>query len=199
MTTTDQHRNFLGIPIEGDITRGERRVAQRPLSDLAPLIRAVLDDPTMHSFGWTQYTPYFNDGDACIFSVGEPWFKTVDDARKAGQLDENEEGYAWLGKEHGEGEDDEEDDDTDYDDLDSFTLTTYGDGHPSLGKREGTGWAAEPGAYVGPDEARYDRVYALNTAINSGAFEDVFLEAFGDHCSVVVTATGITVDEYSHD
>jgi len=25
--------------------------------------------PTLESFGWTQYTPYFNDGDATIFSV----------------------------------------------------------------------------------------------------------------------------------
>jgi hypothetical protein len=25
--------------------------------------------PTMLNFSWTQYTPYFNDGDACTFSV----------------------------------------------------------------------------------------------------------------------------------
>lgn len=25
--------------------------------------------PDLHSFDWTQYTPYFNDGDECIFSV----------------------------------------------------------------------------------------------------------------------------------
>lgn len=25
--------------------------------------------PEMQSFSWTQYTPYFNDGDECIFSV----------------------------------------------------------------------------------------------------------------------------------
>jgi hypothetical protein len=25
--------------------------------------------PTLESFGWSQYTPYFNDGDTCIFSA----------------------------------------------------------------------------------------------------------------------------------
>lgn len=30
--------------------------------------------PLMESFGWTQYTPYFNDGEECTFSVhsGDP-------------------------------------------------------------------------------------------------------------------------------
>ena len=23
----------------------------------------------LESFGWTQYTPYFNDGDSCVFSA----------------------------------------------------------------------------------------------------------------------------------
>jgi hypothetical protein len=29
--------------------------------------------PTLESFGWTQYTPYFNDGDVAIFSVNTDW------------------------------------------------------------------------------------------------------------------------------
>lgn len=27
--------------------------------------------PELHSFSWTQYTPYFNDGDECTFGVHE--------------------------------------------------------------------------------------------------------------------------------
>lgn len=32
--------------------------------------------PRLDSFGWTQYTPYFNDGDECVFGVrnDEPYF-----------------------------------------------------------------------------------------------------------------------------
>lgn len=31
--------------------------------------------PTLESFGWTQYTPYFNDGDTCIFSANTEYIK----------------------------------------------------------------------------------------------------------------------------
>lgn len=30
--------------------------------------------PDLAAFGWSQYTPYFNDGDACIFRVNEVQF-----------------------------------------------------------------------------------------------------------------------------
>jgi hypothetical protein len=36
------------------------------------------DNPNVLAFYWTQYTPYFNDGEACEFSVGEFMFSTVD-------------------------------------------------------------------------------------------------------------------------
>ncbi len=79
--------NFLGIPIDGDITRGSSRKARRPIEDLEPMLRAVLADPAIDSFGWKQYTPYFNDGDPCEFSVGTPWFRTTSDAADASTYD----------------------------------------------------------------------------------------------------------------
>jgi hypothetical protein len=40
--------------------------------------------PKLESFGWSQYTPYFNDGDTCIFSVNTDYIsindECVDDA-----------------------------------------------------------------------------------------------------------------------
>lgn len=43
--------------------------------------------PSVKSVSWNQYTPYFNDGDSCTFSVNEPTFYNfiVDD-----DYDENE-------------------------------------------------------------------------------------------------------------
>ena len=29
--------------------------------------------PKIESFGWNQYTPYFNDGETCFFSVNTDW------------------------------------------------------------------------------------------------------------------------------
>jgi len=43
-------------------------------SELARNIRPAFDEifekyPELNSVGWPQYTPYFNDGDSCIFHV----------------------------------------------------------------------------------------------------------------------------------
>lgn len=172
--TEKKHTNFLGIEVKGDTTRGDKRVPQKPLSDLEPLMRAVIDDPTMKAFGWEQYTPYFSDGDPCVFSIGSPWFLTVDDP----DVDDVEDFYTYE--------------------------VDYG-GHPTLGESENTyegNWPDRKmvsSIYTGPDEERYKRVRALSAAINGGGFEDVLLEAFGDHAAVVIRASGITVDSYEHD
>jgi hypothetical protein len=170
--------SFLGIPVEGDITKGDKRTPQRPLEDLAPILQAVLDDDGIVRFGWHQYTPYFNDGDPCVFSASGVWAARPEDM------------------------DADDPDDTDTDSLD----VDYG-GH--LGSYEGGEWVADPenppfnkrvGArYVGPDQARFDRCRELSRAIDSGAFDDVLLEAFGDHAEITVTRDGITVEFYSHD
>lgn len=164
MSDTTTRTSFLGIPVEGHVRGAEKRVEQRPLSELEPLMRAVLDDPTIKAFGWTQYTPYFNDGEPCEFGVGTPWFVGADE-------------------------------EVDLDEVDTYNheLSSWGDGHPSLGKR------TRDGTYTGSNEASYDRAKALSDALEAGEFEDVLLEAFGDHAAVRVTRDGITVDEYSHD
>lgn len=158
--------NFLGIPINGDITRGDTRKNQRPIEELQPILQAVLDDPTIVEFGWRQYTPYFNDGEPCTFSVHGTWVRTTVD------------------------------EDADEDELEMW-------GHRSLGKipghrNETTGeWETDP--YEGPDEARYLRCKALEKAIEGGEFENVLLDAFGDHAEITVRRDGIQVEFYEHD
>lgn len=40
--------------------------------------------PIIKAIGWTQYTPYFNDGDECVFNVNEPGFLST----YAGDIDD---------------------------------------------------------------------------------------------------------------
>jgi hypothetical protein len=177
-------QSFLGIPIDGEIVRAERKVQQRPLADLAPLLQAVLDDDGIACFGWHQFTPYFNDGDPCVFSAGSVWVARHEDLR------------------------DGDPDDEDYgDEIDKDALGM--DFGSPLGSYEGGEWVPDPenppgnirvGAhYEGPDKARYDRCLALADAVDSGVFDDVLLEAFGDHAEITVKRDGITVDFYEHD
>jgi hypothetical protein len=70
-------KNFLGIPVTGDINPGRIRRDQRPQSEFEPLVRALLDDDQVAAFGWRQYTPYFNDGEPCEFGAHGFWVRLV--------------------------------------------------------------------------------------------------------------------------
>jgi len=175
MTTT----SFLGIPIDGDIVRAERNVRQRPLEDLAPLMQAVLDDDGIACFGWRQYTPYFNDGEPCVFSAHGVWAARPEDLDENGERDRDAELDVDYGGHHGS-----------YEGGEWVNNPETGDGLPYV--RVGA-------RYVGPDKARYDRLLAVNDAIDSGAFDDVLLDAFGDHAEITVKRDGITVEFYEHD
>ena len=171
--------SFLGIPVDGDIVRADKKKDQLPLSDLAPLMQVVLDDDGIACFGWQQFTPYFNDGDPCVFGVSSLWAARPEDVRG------------------------------DSDDFDRDELEVEYGSH--LGSYEGREeWVPDPAdpvnrrvlakrRYVGPDQARYDNCLALATALGSGSFDDVLLEAFGDHAEVTVRRTGITIEFCQHD
>lgn len=190
----DQPRkNFLGIPVTGDISHAERRTPQKPLEDLAPVMQAVLDDLTIVSFSWSQYTPYFNDGDPCVFRVNDELSVTLADditttpcAKCGRQLPPVPYECPVCFTENPAY-------DPDYDDDSSGVESNRALGHRNQS------WEDDHGVYTGPDEARYDRCLALENAIGSGAFDDALLEHFGDHCTVTVSREGIRVSEYSHD
>lgn len=51
-------------------------------------------NPTILGIRWTQYTPYFNDGEPCVFRIGEVLFRFEGTAEDGGDY---EDGYesAW--------------------------------------------------------------------------------------------------------
>ncbi len=165
--TDSPKRNFLGIPIDGDVTRGDKRVPQRPLEDLQPIIQAVLDDPDVVEFGWSQNTPYFNDGDPCVFSTNSVWVRTQD------EVDLELDGGDEL--------------DVDY------------NSHPSLSQKK---WGKDGYVPVKLSPAKLatsERCTALDAAVQGGAFNDVLMDAFGDHAEITIRREGIQVEYYEHD
>jgi hypothetical protein len=181
------HHNFLGIPVTGDINHSKKRVPQKPLEELAPLMQALLDDETIASFGWTQYTPYFNDGDPCVFSIHQCLVvKLAPVPLEQASYDDH---GALISRSTMDDDDDGDDDDgVEYNSALGTRTRTWDE------RRAGT-----HGSYTGPDEARYDRCLALEKAISSGAFNDVLLDHFGDHATVRISRNGVKVEEISHD
>lgn len=176
-----KQKSFMGVPIIGDTSHGRSTTTQRPIEEFRPLVAALLEDEFFVDFGWTQYTPYFNDGDVCEFGAHGLWVRTMHDVdRSSADVDE---------------------DDYDEDDHDSFSIE-YGK-HPTLGEYD-RDWSDEtrsygPKYYVGEHQDKRNIAEALEHAIGGGAFDHVLLELFGDHCSVTISRDKITVEEYTHD
>ncbi|MGD6750289.1 hypothetical protein [Streptomyces sp. BH105] len=180
LTKTDR-KNFLGIPITGEIAEGSTRVEQISQEEFAALVKPLLDHDNVHTFGWRQYTPYFNDGDVCEFGAHGFYLVTKDDIERYEDLKEND---PYM--------------------VEEVFEMTYAE-HPTLGGRPHD-WEGEwpnrelvYGAYEGPDEALWNAGRELAGTIDSGKADAVLLGLFGDHCSVQVTKDKIEIEGYSHD
>ena len=128
-------------------------------------------NPSVTAIIWTQYTPYFNDGDSCEFSVGKPYFTNANE--------EQMEDITSCGEY--EGEDDNVWSETDW--------IFCGDSSYAKHRREQMN-------FEGVDPASIDR---FSTLIQSDDMEDVMAEMFSNHVRIVATRDGFEVDDYDHD
>jgi uncharacterized Zn finger protein len=138
--------------------------------------------PEIKMIFWRQYTPYFNDGDACEFSVGDVNFYTEEDR-----------------------DSDEEDG---WDAFNPFMAPSdyvYREA-ANEGNRYRDSYQTQIDAY----NERVSGVGAERAAQIHRAIEDVknmfreidddyFLMMFGDHVEVTATRNGFQVDEFDHD
>lgn len=137
-------------------------------------------------FSWTQYTPYFNDGDPCEFSKNELCIFTPADI-------ENED--AWEGSDEfspygGNG-----------DKLNKFLYRRKSDGYETSGRWiDNRRLETDYEVFENPnfDPAWGEAYTAVNTAFNL-LDDDTALALFGDHVQVIVTKDGVEAEEYSHD
>lgn len=130
-------------------------------------------NPGINAVIWTQYTPYFNDGDTCEFRVNDPTFTNADgddlDDVRWGEYDgENEEVWACESL--------------------SYVLNSDRDYYKDT--------AAKILAKGGVDA---ESCALFEKAICSSEMESVMLAMFGDHVRVVATRSGFDVSDYDHD
>lgn len=162
-------RQFMGIDVAGDYTHGRSYYDQRPMSELVEYFRAAFEKG-IKAIAWTQYTPYFNDGEPCEFGVGD-WSFTSNPKVAS----------AWLNEAAGDEEDaydDNGDPITEY-----FRTDFYHYEAP---------WSDR---YPHPDGFKKDDIELPD----AGAFEQVLNETFGDHTTVVVTPERVVQFYYEHD
>lgn len=161
--------------------------------DFNQIIKLFFDEcPKVQAVVWSQYTPYFNDGDECVFSVNEPCFITKNFDR-----DDLQNPYEYE----------------DGDEYGTLSVPSYvGDWQAmidrdkaELAKPTASDWVK--GYYpkhiaaleeMQRDFAGYDvKIKAFAKLLEDN--EDMLREVYGDHVAVYLTHDEVIVDEYDHD
>lgn len=130
--------------------------------------------PEVEAIRWVQYTPYFNDGDACTFNIYEPELRLND------------------GTEKEDGEDLEDDGD----------VYSYGESKNWFSQYDFYEWDPETQHLPYRDRKQikkplYDPLIRLYKDMQTN--QKVFEMVFGDHSQITATREGFEVEEYHHD
>jgi vacuolar-type H+-ATPase subunit D/Vma8 len=139
-----------------EVNKKVEAVKQEAATKLKPLFQEFIQKhPEIESIRLTQYTPYFNDGDECIFRVCEPEFKFV-----SAEVDEDE----------------------------------YEEGYLELPYQYDSKWAEDFRKVCSLE--LYNSLKEFAFAVES--LEDCLNTLFGDHVRVIITKSGVEVEEYDH-
>lgn len=80
-----------------DIREELKKAEKSATKDVMELLKGLMkSNPLLVGLRWEQYTPHFNDGDACEFSVGEPALKfanSIVPAKDPNDEDDYEDGW----------------------------------------------------------------------------------------------------------
>lgn len=174
----------MGRPITGDSSSKndtfrypEQYDEKRFLDELDAVFAA---DAGLTAIQWSQYTPYFNDGEPCEFSASEDEAPFV-----YGGVPEFYVSYP---------------DDEDEDELGNVTFKSSHEILPegNYGRREDGSWGyiIAPGAEV---SELYKAYSVFHDNLSGGHFDMVVRQNFGEHARVIATREGFAVEFYDHE
>lgn len=143
--------------------------------------------PEVEAVRWEQYTPYFNDGDVCVFNIHDAYIKFVG----VDEGGECEDGFG-DGKAYPDG----------------YWATHYNKHSHGIGSYQ----KPVPAGKI-PHDYKDQRFFvngavredisaaftAVARAITSEIHADDFLDVFGDPAQVTATRAGFDVEHYDHD
>ena len=216
--------------VEG-LNETRKKLLKEIQSQARPLVEGLAKNlfetcPEIKQVHWTQYTPYFNDGEACTFSVNDICFVlqtkyTDPDLDEDENWDENwsvydssilytEEDLEYYKKRLVEAEKYEADPQAWRDEYRSNYIRDYGREPCDLQHAKPYPDVTRAKLQIRNIENFLELMPAERAKIVRETFDeflkyvsmiddDIMLELFDDHSIVVITRNGISVDEYDHD
>jgi hypothetical protein len=149
------------------VLKRQQEVAQRLLEDG---FQEVFNEfPDVYAITWNQYTPFFNDGDECVFRIGG-YNILSEEAFRDEDHDRYDEMYAFSGPWR----------DENYVDHYATNRERYGD----------TDFT---------DEVRFAPAADMITSLLKDVPDTVFKQVYGDHTEVTITREGTNTEYYVHE
>lgn len=189
MAEKKENPSVYGYPVEGEKPiYADDFPPQKPGSELVSALAALIDMGVARVM-WTQYTPYFNDGDVCTFSAHEIQVyarESYDEPLTRKVLERVYKDRRWdyvLGRvEHGS--------------YEEFEVTReYEEGYDF----EPSDSDEYPHPEFLPDSPVMEQALKVNRMITSGSYDQFLGSNFGDGTQVTFDGKRFTFDEYSHD
>lgn len=169
-----------------EIEESQKKILERSKVVFKDVSQEIFEEyPSLESFSWVQYTPYFNDGDECVFGVHA-------DSDYGIEINETS-----VDDYEGDGPDWETDEE-----LGGYFLKSSGE---KLGNDynsiKGLDWNDWEHRYVYSSK-KWPDLTGIHNIISTfiGTFDEQTLKImFGDHAKVVVYRDRVEVDEYDHE
>lgn len=162
-----------------DLDEFHKRTQDKGKHVFLTVLRQFFDTtPEVSKIIWTQYTPYFNDGDTCEFGVNDPVFLETN-SKEADEDDDNE--------------------DSIFDKPRDYYFQEYAKGNSSKYVREAVeryhAVESKYGERLKEIQANIAEVKKLWNDLDA----DVFHMSFGDHVKIVASKDSIDISDYEHD
>jgi hypothetical protein len=152
--------------IRDELTKAEKSAAK----DIMGLLKDLMGkNPNLTGMRWTQYTPHFNDGDACEFGINEPEYQF---------------GLPTPAK--------DEDEDDGYGSNEGWYDSYQIDEDFFKKRTDVINFKEIPAVQKSVKEAHqvWEKLTSMDKQLQT---------MFGDGVQVTVTADGVEVEEYDHD
>lgn len=73
---------------ESELTALKKTYSEKIMKQFSDILRGYFEEDTeCKVITWTQYTPYFNDGEECVFRVNDPAFYSSEEALEEYEYD----------------------------------------------------------------------------------------------------------------
>lgn len=156
------------------------------------ILKATFSDffsshPEIRSIVWTQYTPYFNDGEACVFSIND--FEFILDMDSALVSDDVKKLYEHVA--------DEYDGNYAYGEADARPIFRTLAGKHHYDKEQLKSLRLESRKLTDAEKKLVQDCNELESTCFK--IKDLLSVAFGDHVVITATSKGFDVSEFGHD